>query len=361
MATNVKVDQYTVGWVCALLPELTAARLHLDREHDSTDFESSPGDDNTYVLGSIGKHNVVVATLPHGEYGTSSAAAVAKDMIRSFPSLRIVLMVGIGAGVPLVEETSAKDGCRVVRDIRLGDIVVSAPQNGIGGVLQPDLGKALPGGDFQRTGHLNQPPRSLLTAIQLLTSDIQLYGQTIVEDIANKLENKPGLKQFRRPDVETDRLFRPWFVHAGSRSDDCSLVCTTQSGNLIDRPQREFEPQIHYGLIASSNTLVKDAALRDALGTQSHILCIEMEAAGLMNQLPVLVIRGICDYADSHKNDNWQGYAAMTAAAYARMLLLKVTPARLGSAQKLSEMNGVREQLQDSKCLYTARRPWLET
>jgi hypothetical protein len=48
-----------------------------------------------------------------------------------------------------------------------------------------------------------------------------------------------------------------------------------------------------------------------------------MEAAGLMNQLPCLVIRGICDYADSHKSKRWQDYAALTAAAYAKILLLK--------------------------------------
>ncbi|ETS75100.1 hypothetical protein PFICI_13584 [Pestalotiopsis fici W106-1] len=342
----VEVDQYTVGWVCALSSELTAARLHLDEERDSADFEGLPGDDNTYVLGSIGKHDVVVATLPHGEYGTSSAAVVVRDMIRSFPSLRVVLMVGIGGGVPVVEEeTLPGRSLSILRDIRLGDVVVSAPRDGIGGVVQPDLGKALPDGNFVKTGHLNQPPRSLLTAIQLLASDIELYGHTIDHDISTKLGSRPGLKRYHRPDATTDRLFRSSFVHAGSDQEDCALVCESHSEQLIDRPARDVEPQIHYGLIASSNTLVRDAALRDALGKKSNVLCVEMEAAGLMNQLPVLVIRGICDYADSHKNDTWQNHAAMTAAAYAKMLLLKATPGRVKSAQKLTEMSGVREQL----------------
>ena len=46
-----------------------------------------------------------------------------------------------------------------------------------------------------------------------------------------------------------------------------------------------------------------------------------MEAAGLMDSFPCLVIRGICDYADSHKNKRWQPYAAATAAAFAKELL----------------------------------------
>lgn len=50
-------------------------------------------------------------------------------------------------------------------------------------------------------------------------------------------------------------------------------------------------------------------------------MCFEMEAAGLMNDFPCLVIRGICDYADSHKNKTWQAYAAATAAACAKDIL----------------------------------------
>lgn len=49
-----------------------------------------------------------------------------------------------------------------------------------------------------------------------------------------------------------------------------------------------------------------------------------MEAAGLMNDFPCLVIRGICDYADSHKNKQWQPYAAAVAAGYMKELLLTI-------------------------------------
>jgi hypothetical protein len=71
---------------------------------------------------------------------------------------------------------------------------------------------------------------------------------------------------------------------------------------------------------------MKDALIRDKLSAQKNVLCFEMEAAGLVNDFPCLVIRGICDYADSHKNSKWQGYAAMVAAAYAKDLLYRVVP-----------------------------------
>ena len=66
---------------------------------------------------------------------------------------------------------------------------------------------------------------------------------------------------------------------------------------------------------------MKDAKIRDRWGREHGVLCFEMEAAGVMNTVPCLVIRGSCDYADSYKNKKWQEYAAATAAVYAKLLL----------------------------------------
>jgi nucleoside phosphorylase len=98
-------------------------------------------------------------------------------------------------------------------------------------------------------------------------------------------------------------------------------------------PRANDEPHIHYGLIASGNQVMKDARTRDAIARELNVLCFEMEAAGIMDQLPCLVIRGICDYCDSHKSNEWQGYAALTAAAYSKALLSIVPPVRDNVAQ----------------------------
>ncbi|EED12794.1 wd40 protein, putative [Talaromyces stipitatus ATCC 10500] len=105
-----------------------------------------------------------------------------------------------------------------------------------------------------------------------------------------------------------------------------------------DRSDEDDNPAIHYGLIASANQLMKDALVRDKLSAEKDVLCFEMEAAGLMNHFPCLVIRGICDYSDSHKNKEWQGYAAMAAAAYAKDLLSRILPIKIEAEKRIGDV-----------------------
>lgn len=109
----------------------------------------------------------------------------------------------------------------------------------------------------------------------------------------------------------------------------------------IPREQRgDNNPVIHYGIIASGNKVVKDATVRDQLRDQFDAFCVETEAAGLMNHFPCLVIRGVCHYADRHKNDAWDRYAALTAAAYAKEFLSYITPVQATQVQTLCKALG---------------------
>ncbi|KAF4810888.1 hypothetical protein CGCSCA5_v010275 [Colletotrichum siamense] len=316
-------SEYTIGWICALTTEYVAARSFLDEIHDYP--ESVPANDNnTYTLGRMGQHNIVMAFLPDGEYGLSSAAAVATDMVRTFMNVRIGLMVGIGGGAPSTSH-----------DIRLGDVVVSSPSNGNSGVFQYDFGKSIQDQEFKTTGFLNQPPRAIRAAVVALRAEFEENGNDIAEAVTNILAKKPRLRRkYGRPPVETDKLFRSHVVLD-------SLVEEPGLEMLVSRPERtndDDNPAVHYGLIASANQLMKDATIRDKLAASKGVLCFEMEAAGLMNHFPCLVIRGICDYSDSHKNKNWQGYAAMTAAAYAKALVCLIHGNRLENEKKLLEV-----------------------
>ena len=172
------------------------------------------------------------------------------------------------------------------------------------------------------------------TTSDLLTSNIaqvqadQISGKNhsivkILSETQEKIHDAKAI--FACPGQEQDQLFHSTYDHM--ESEDTCVKCDKQQ--LVHRKQRASkEPEIHYGLIASGNRVMKDGRTRDHLATEHGILCFEMEAAGLMNQLPCLVIRGICDYSDSHKNKKWQGYAALTAAAYGKMLL-SVVPVAL--------------------------------
>ncbi|RFU27703.1 hypothetical protein B7463_g8648, partial [Scytalidium lignicola] len=294
-AKSLPPEDYTVGWICAISTELMAARAMLDSTHGPLEHQPKH-DENNYTLGSIGKHNVVLACLP--EYGVVSAAVVAKSMQSTFPSLRFGLMVGIGGGIPSAEN-----------DIRLGDIVVSLPTGEHGGVIQYDLGRMEAGG-FRRLGMLNKPPTLLRTAVQTLRATFGIEEE--ISDLVNT-----AFKNHRKwiyPKTAEDILFKATFNHI-EESPTCS-PCAKYTSEIVKREPRESnDPSILYGNIGSGNTVMKNGVERDTLATREKIICFEMEAAGLMDNFPCLVIRGICDYADSHKNLKWQPYAAAVAAA----------------------------------------------
>jgi nucleoside phosphorylase len=322
---------YNVGWICAISTEYVAAQVFLDEKHKGPEYVST-NDNNDYTLGKVGRHNVVIAVLPDGEYGTSSAAMVARDMLHSFPNVRIGLMVGIGGGAPSKNH-----------DIRLGDIVVSAPGSGKGGVLQYDFGKTIQDQSFQTTGFLSQPPAILRAAVNGLKAQYEIEGPRGLEvSINDILKRRPRLRnKYKRPEPSNDRLYLSEITHPTNDTASCTTVCSGDSSKLVQRNERskdEGNLEIHYGLIASGNQLMKDATVRDRLIAEKDVLCFEMEAAGLMNHFPCLVIRGICDYSDSHKNKEWQGYAAMAAAAYAKDLLCRIAPNRVEAEQKIKDI-----------------------
>ncbi|KAJ5737282.1 violaceus kinesin [Penicillium malachiteum] len=197
-----KHDDYTVAWICALPLELAAARLMLDELHSS--LPQPDTDHNAYILGSIIGHNVVVACLPSGVYGTTSAATVLAQILPTFPCLRFALMVGIGGGVP---------GKKA--DIRLGDVVVSIPTATVGGVVQYDYGKTLRDGYMQRTGSLNKPPQCLLTAVSRIRSEYLLEDSPIKRMSMEILDKHRASRQTIRPDY--DWLFMAIYDHTNGR------------------------------------------------------------------------------------------------------------------------------------------------
>lgn len=339
-------DDYSVGWICALPKEQTAALAMLDERH--ADLPKPRNDINTYTLGSISSHNVVIACLPKGQYGNNSAANVATFMLSAFPSIKFGLLVGIGGGV--------------WRKVRLGDVVVSTPKGQYPGVVQWDLGRATEGGRFERTGALNNPPSFLLTALTKLETEHELMGSKIPCFLEELKEKYPRLaKRYLKSDSLQDLLFKANYAHvhasptitrdpavevaeASSDEDDGSEDEYGEPCPFCDKSKilkRESRPmRVHYGLIASGNKVIKDGLLRDQLKDSlgGKVLCFEMEAAGLMNNFPCLVIRGICDYCDSHKNKHWQEHAAAVAAAFAKEFLGCIQPGPLESEQRIEDV-----------------------
>ncbi|KAL2859884.1 uncharacterized protein BJX67DRAFT_368626 [Aspergillus lucknowensis] len=287
-------DWYTVGWICALHIEMAAARAMLDEVHEP--LPQHAGDSNAYVLGSINLHNVVVACLPHGQYGTNNAAIVATNMLRTFPGIRVFLMVGIGGGVPSRA------------DLRLGDVVVGTR------VMQCDLGKYIDDGHLLRTAIPRIPHQSLGTVVSALRSKHELNPSRVPTILQQMLGCQPA---YSRPNIP-DRLFHATYTHE-SEGDNCDRCDQSELVGRSSRPGNDI--MIHYGAIASGNQVMRSGTFRDDVARQLVVICFEMETAGLIDVRPSIPIRGICDYSDSHKGKGWQRFAAATAAAFARELL----------------------------------------
>lgn len=217
-------------------------------------------------------------------------------------------------------------------DVRLGDVVVSEPHGKHPGVVQWDLGKNESAGEYLRQGSLNKPPRSALTVVAKLKADPNVEATILPGHVTNMFsEHSHLLAQYGRPTQE-DRLFQWSSIHHGPQGSSCAHC---DINNLVKRTPRP-DPRaikLHYGNIASGNTVMKNAQDRDRIARRDDIIAYEMEAAGIMDYR-ALVIRGVCDYADSHKNDEWHNFAAVAAAAYAKTLL-HAMPAKIGARERI--------------------------
>ncbi|KAJ4855360.1 tetratricopeptide repeat domain-containing protein [Trichoderma breve] len=301
-------DDYRVGWICPLEVEQTAAMEMLDEEHQP--LKQSPTDHNVYKLGSIHGHNVVIAGLP--QTGNCSTATVVTQMRMTFKKLRYGLLVGIGGGVPVETDNGI---------IRLGHVVVSKPTGEHSGAIQYDHGKAIDG-FIERTGSLMPPPAAFLNAAQALAVEqSRAENDPIWENTQRIRSQRRGLRHFKFPGIANDHLYQPDYNH-----QQMGMTCEKGGCNPEQRIERPVEEDdecfivVHRGTIASGELVIKDAKKRDFLAQKYNLLCFETEAAGALADFPCLVIRGISDYCDSHKNNNWHGFAAAAAAAYARRL-----------------------------------------
>jgi nucleoside phosphorylase len=252
-----------------------------------------------------------------------------QQSVNSFQNVRLALMVGIGAGLPSPKH-----------DICLGDLVVSNPKDGCPGVVQYDFVKREREKDVLK-GCLSKPPRILIGADGSLQED-EMMERHPLRRALKKLTNIP---MFKRP-VTEDILFDEKH-HQIKKGSSCSECDASSAKTVVPRPQRPHNsPTVRRGLILSGDGVIKSPEVRSHLQQDfPDALCLEMEAAGIMDELPCLVVRGICDYADTHKNDDWHYYAAAVAAAYCKALLRKV------DAQEVQEVTTMKQLMDGVKGL----------
>ncbi|KAI1387926.1 purine and uridine phosphorylase [Hypoxylon trugodes] len=319
---NLRPENYSILWIAPLEIEAQAALLMLDHRHDGK-FPVDRGDDYVFQAGDMCGHNVVIATLPAGqEYGTGSAAAIASQAKKFFPSLWFGLLVGVAAGLPDL----ARDP---PRDIRLGDVLVGIPDVDSSGTIAYDLGRDDGDDELEllRQGHI------LAQTVPVVRSAIGSIKLDSPAEAAVFLKYYENMKNERRSNVT--------FLDPGQDRDKLFQLDNDGTEHIVHREPRPDTQRtlVWYGPIGSGEKLMKNAKRRDQLRDKYGIIGLEMEAAGVMNRIPVGVVRGVCGYADNHKNWDWQPYASAMAAAYAKAILSQIPSSREpgGSAVSRSE------------------------
>ncbi|KAK7961247.1 purine and uridine phosphorylase [Apiospora saccharicola] len=300
---------FEIAIICALIHEADAVEALFDHhwDDDGPPYDKAPGDPNAYSTGVIGRHNVVLAHMPG--MGKINATTVGSHCRTSFPGIRLALVVGICGVVP-----TDRDG----KEIVLGDVIISDA------IIQYDFGRRLPERFVRKDtlldslGRPNTEIRSLLAKLKGFRGRKTLHTKSI--SYLAVVQQEPALIA-QYPGVEADKLFDPSYRHVedGKLCDDCGCV-----GPLTQRTRLgggSPTPLVHFGLIASGDTVLKSGEDRDAIAQQEEVIAFEMESAGVWDQFPCVVIKGACDYADSHKMKAWHHYAAATAASCMKAFL----------------------------------------
>ncbi|KAF3396402.1 hypothetical protein F1880_006927 [Penicillium rolfsii] len=329
-------SQFSIAIFCALPLEADAVG-ELFEETFGEEFRNqrkAVGDDNTYTLGKIMHHNVVLVHM--AGMGKGAASQAASSLRSSFPEIRLALLVGICGGVP--SYLGAKN------DLILGDVVISD------GIVQYDFGRLFPDTFLSkaRPEISGSKIRGLLAKLKGLRGEERI--ETKLSQHLKVLQHTLGPKRAGYPGMDTDELFQSGYRHKHQDPAACdicrtctlgtdpiceearSLTCQQlgcQKGLLIPRKRLQEAsasdcpptPKVHFGFVGSGDTVMKSGQHRDHIASQHDLIAFEMEASGVWDILPCLVIKGVCDYADSHKNKVWQHYAAATAASCMKAVL----------------------------------------
>jgi nucleoside phosphorylase len=324
-------NEFEIAIICALPLEFNAVEALFDDSYDEfgSTYGQQEGDGNWYRTGRIGRHNVVLACL--SRMGKGGAASMASSLRVSFVKVNLAILAGICGGVPFPEHS----------ELILGDVIISDS------VLEYDFGRQYPNGFRQKHG-TRETLRGASRSIHSLLSGLrtQRMHNKLRDEITKYLRDLQRHGPWQYPGVTQDLLFDASYRHkhylpdgaVGCVCADCHTsqdpVCDDVfnndchtlgcSGALVQRSRLntdQITPYVHFGTMASADTVMKSGEHRDALARGEKVIGFEMEGAAILDNLPCIVIKGVCDYADCHKNKIWQDYAAASAACCIKAFL----------------------------------------
>ncbi|KAG7403725.1 hypothetical protein Forpe1208_v016277 [Fusarium oxysporum f. sp. rapae] len=302
---------FEIAIICALTLEADAIEALFDHHwnDDGQPFDKELGDPNAYSTGVIGRFNVVLAYMPGMD--RVNTATIVSNCGKSFPGIKLALVVGICGAVPYGPNND---------EIVLGDVIIS------NGIIQNDFRRQLPGCFGRKDTLLDVPGRPDLEIRGVLA---KLKAHRYRRQLSAKISDYLGvLRQDRDlhaeyPGSTEDRLFEASYRHTENKKPCEELGC---NGNIVSRTrlpiaETSLTPAVHFGLMASGGAVMKSGEDRDRIVAAEGVIAFEMGGADVWDSFPCVIIKGACDYADGHKSNVWQRYAAATAAACAKAFL----------------------------------------
>jgi nucleoside phosphorylase len=336
-----------VGIVCTLDVEKQAIDKFFEEVYNAADLGKLRGDANYYKIGRIGRHNVVLVKL--SGKGTQYSSRSVADLSHSYPDIKLFLLVGICAGVPF--RRRGRDENVETTETILGDVMISDS------IVQTDSGKQFPDEFRRRTDRrevLGNPPLDIRNMLTYLRSETEPLHEGMVHNLNSIQKQDQGKWEYKG--ISQDRLFQSSVRHKhyaphitcecmhcrtnkdpvchAALQDPCTatgcaehLIQRTRLKSTVGNAHFIPKPSIHFGTFASANTVMKSGEHRDKIVEKERterdedIIAFEMEGAGMWDDRPCVIIKGVSDYADSHKNDIWHAYAAATAASCTKAFL----------------------------------------
>ncbi|KAG5798007.1 hypothetical protein H9Q69_002940 [Fusarium xylarioides] len=315
-------DDFRVDIICALAVEYNAVNHVVDEFWEETKLGRSVGDPNTYSIGRIGEVNVVLVLL--SGMGKVNAASATASFRASYPNLELVLVTGVCGGVPISPSGE---------EILLGDVVISKA------VVQRDFGRHYPDKlEIKDTldDRLGRPTKNIRNFVARFETDrarekLEDRATVCLEELQLRAGGRRRAANYHFPGADKDCLFLRSYVH--KHHSDCNVCCEKRQLLVRDRLDEKSKlqqcgrakdaqaPYVFVGHIGSGDTVLKSAEERDRLAKAHGLIAFEMEGAGVWDEIPCIIVKGVCDYADSHKNKAWQNFAAATAAAVSKVLI----------------------------------------
>jgi nucleoside phosphorylase len=328
---------FEIAIICALAVEADAVRALFDRSWDDEYYGKLSSDPNTYFLGSIGPHNVVLAYRSHLK--KTSAAIVAACCRISFPGVKLALIAGVCGVVPFRPRTNT--------EIVLGDVIISTL------TVEHHLSQGGYRRSEEKSTYLASPTvieedaRAFLAKLESLGTRKMLSTRT--SNHLDKLQGQPEL-QATYPGISHDKLFDTSYPHPQLGNERTCEECGC-NGRLVAR--RRFlqdtpQPAAHFGRIACGDVAIKDGRVRDEIAEQYGVIGFEMESVGVWNAFPCILVMGSCDYADGHNPKTWLRYAAATAAAYVKAILESWAPSATELSRQVNDIRALKRELEQS-------------